>query len=181
MANEILVKTQTGTPVVFAHAADFDDSPFAATEEIDISGLASGVSRESNKADLADALSAGEKLPQRWAVMAAFEFADAPVASGSVDIYWAPSPSAVAANNNPYLITGSDADVAETDSMLGQLQFIGSVPVQAVADVLFSKVFIMTFAMRFGTLLVHNNTSQGLEADADIMHITFMPLVDEAQ
>lgn len=180
MANEILVKTQTGTPIVFADAGAFDNTPFADTHDITFASLAAGGSRESPKADLADALSAGEKLPQRWAVLAAFEFADAPAATGTVDIYWAPSPSSGAGDDNPYLITGVDAAVVETASMLGQLQFIGSVPVQAVADVVFSKVFITTFAMRYGTLLVHNNTSQAFEA-GETIHVTFMPLVDEAQ
>lgn len=180
MANEILIKTQTGTPIVFADAGVFDNTPFADTYDITFASLAADVSRESPKADLADALSLGEKLPQRWAVMAAFEFADAPTATGTVDIYWAPSPSSGAGDDNPYLITGVDADVVETPSMLGQLQWIGSVPVQAVADVVFSKVFITTFAMRYGTLLVHNNTDQAFEA-GETIHVTLMPLVDEAQ
>ena len=180
MANEILVKTQTGTPIVFADAGVFDNTPFADTHDITFAALAAGVSRESPKADLAVALSLGEKLPQRWAVMGAFEFADAPVATGTVDIYWAPSPSSGAGDDNPYLITGLDAVVAETASMLGQLQWIGSVPVQAVADVVFSKVFITTFAMRYGTLLVHNKCSTAFEA-GETIHVTLMPLVDEAQ
>lgn len=180
MANEILVKTQTGTPVVFADAGVFDNTPFPDTHDITFAALAAGVSRESPKADLADALSLGEKLPRRWAVMGAFEFADAPAITATVDIYWAPSPSAGASDDNPYLITGSDAIVAESPSMLAQLQFIGSVPLQAVADVVFSKVFITTFAMRFGTLLVHNNTAVAFEA-GETIHVTLIPLVDEIQ
>lgn len=180
MANKILVLVAEGTPIVFADAGIFDNTPFADTHDITFASLAAGVSRESPKADLAGALSLGQKLPQRWAVMCAFEFADAPAATGTVDVYWAPSPSSGAADDNPYLITGSDADVVETASMLGQLQIIGSVPVQAVADVVFSKVFIVTFAMRYGTLLVHNNCSTAFEA-GETIHVTLMPLVDEAQ
>ena len=180
MANDILVDVVTGTPIVFADAGAFDNTPFADTHDITFAGLAAGGSRESPKADLADALGLGAKLPQRWAVLAAFEFADAPAATATVDIYWAPSPSAGAGDDNPYLITGVDAAVVETASMLGQLQFIGSVPLQAVADVVFSKVFITTFAMRYGTLLVHNNTAVAFEA-GELIHVTLMPLVDEAQ
>lgn len=182
MANEILLKTFTGTPMVFAHGADFDNSPFVDTEEMDMSSLGIGDSRESPKVDLGDLLSDNAKLPQRVAVLGAFEFADAPTAGKTVDLYWAASPSAGATDDNPYLITGSDAEIATpADAFLGQLQFIGSVPVQNVADVVFQKTFVTSFAIRYGSLLVFNNTDQAFEASADKIHVDFYAMVDEAQ
>lgn len=182
MANEILLKTFTGTPMVFAHGDDFDNTPFADTEEMDMSGLGIGDSRQSPKADLGDLLSDDGKLPQRVAVLGAFEFADAPAITGTVELYWAASPSMGATDDNPYLITGSDAEIATPSAQfLGQLQFIGSIPVQNVADVVFQRTFVTSFALRYGSLLVFNNTDQAFEAVADKIHVDFYAMVDEAQ
>lgn len=182
MANEILLKTFTGTPMVFAHAADFDNTPFADTEEMDMTSLGIGDSRQSPKVDLGDLLSDSAKLPQRVAVLAAFEFGDAPAVGRVVHLYWAASPSAGLTDDNPYLITGSDAEIATpTSAFLGQLQFIGSVPVQNVADVVFQKTFVTSFAIRYGSLLVFNDTDQIFEGTMDKTHVDFYAMVDEAQ
>lgn len=181
MANEILFSPISATPVVFAHSADFDNLPYADTIELDLSSLGIGDSRESVKADMMAPIT-GDHLPQRWAVIGAFEHNVAPTATGSVDIYWAASPSATAGLSNPYLITGADAEiVTPTASFLGQLQFIGSVPLTNTVDVIHQKTFITSIPLRYGSVLVHNNSDQILETDADLMYVAFIPLVDEAQ
>ena len=182
MPNKILLKTFTGTPMVFAHAADFDNTPFADSVEMDMSGLGIGDSRQSPKVDLIDLLGDSPNLPQRVAVLGAFEFADAPTAGRAVHLYWSASPSSGATDDNPYLITGSDAEIATPSSaFLGQLQYIGSVLVQNVADVVFQKTFVTSFAIRYGSLVVFNDTDQAFEAVADKTHVDLYAMVDEAQ
>ena len=168
--------------MVFAHGDDFDNTPFADTEEMDMSGLGIGDSRQSPKADLGDLLSDSGKLPQRVAVLGAFEFDVAPAITGAVRLYWAASPSVGPTDDNPYLITGSDAEIATPSAQfLGQLQLIGHVPVMNVADVVFQKTFVTSFALRYGSLLVINDTDQEIEASADKIHVDFYAMVDEAQ
>lgn len=182
MANEILLKTFTGTPMVFAKAADFNNSPFDDSEEMDMSSLGIGDSRESPKVNLGDLLSNSNKLPQRVAVLGAFEFDVAPTVGGTVELYWAASPSVGAADNNPYLITGVDAEITTpSNEFLGQLQWIGAVPVQNSVDVVFQKVFVTSFALLYGSLLVFNNTDQIFETVADKIHVDLYAMVDEAQ
>ena len=121
-------------------------------------------------------------LPQRWAVLVRIEHDVAPTATGGVHIYWAASPHVTAGTLNPYLITGADAEIATpTASFLGQLQFIGTVPVTNTADVLHQKCFITTIPLRYGSPLVFNDTDQALEAADNAMFVAFYPLVDEAQ
>ncbi len=179
MANEILQTPLLYTPVVFADATDFDDVPYAQSIQCDFAALGIGDSRESVKADM---LLDAAHMPQRWAVLCAFEHGDAPTAGDTVDVYWAASPHATAATQNPYLITGADAEIATPSaSFLGQLQFIGSVPLTAVADVVHQKTFITTIPLRYGSVLVFNNSSAAFEASANKCQVAFIPLIDEAQ
>ena len=75
MANEILAKN--GTQIVWADVADFGDSPVARTDQIDLTSIAVGAARESDKVDL------GATRAQRYDVTLRVEFDVAP-SSGDI-------------------------------------------------------------------------------------------------
>lgn len=178
MPNEILIVPET-TPIVWADfAGDFDDSIAGTEKQITLAALGIGDSRQGVKADMLY----NSHLPQRWVVLARIEM-DVAVADGSaVPIYWAASPHVTAGTLNPYLITGADAEIATpTPGFLGQLQWIGAVPLTNNADAVHQKTFITTLPFRYGSPLVFNNTLQAFEAADDAMCLAFYPLPDEAQ
>ena len=110
MANEILLKQ--GTQIVFAdHAGDF--SPATAndlqqgtptTVQLATASVADAAARQSAKVDL------GATRAATYNVMAAFEMAVSGLTAGlTLELYWAPSSDATAANSNPGGVSGSDS------------------------------------------------------------------------
>lgn len=180
MANKIYFDPTSDTAVVWADfAGDFGDAVAGTEKQITLASLGIGDSREGVKADMF----VNSHLPQRWAVLCRFEM-DVAVADGeSIQVFWAASPHATAATLNPYLITGADAEIATpTAGFLGQLQWIGAVPLTvAIAPNVHQKCFITTIPLRYGSPLVFNDTSQAFEGDDVEMFVAFYPLVDEAQ
>lgn len=188
MANEVLIKY--GTQLLFAdHGTDFGAAPATAGNsliigaptdvQIDLTGVAaSGGARESDKTgDL------GATRARLFQVDACLEFETAPTDGGRVDFYWAFSPSATAATGNPGGLTGSDAAVTDTDGILGQLQYIGSMTVRNnVINI--GKVGVFTPLHRYGILVIVNQADQALRSTATAMdetHITVTPIIDEVQ
>ena len=163
MANEILIVPNTSvTPIIWADFTnDFGDIIAGTQKQITLAALGIGDSRQGVKADMLY----NSHLPQRWAVLCRFEM-DVAVADGeAIQVYWAASPHATAATLNPYLITGADAEIATpTAGFLGQLQWIGAVPLTiAIAPNVHQKCFTTTIPFRYGSPLVFNNTSQVFE------------------
>jgi hypothetical protein len=117
-----------GVPIIWAHGADFN--PVGATDlgttenyELDLTGLADGTGWQGAKGDL------GATRPGMYAALLRWETgAAAPAAGTTVDVYWAASTSATAANDNVGGCTGSSAawpaDSAE-DEWAKQLIYIG--------------------------------------------------------
>ena len=180
MANKIYFDPTSDTAKVWADFADdFNDSVAGTEYQITLAALGIGDSRQGAKGDMF----VNTHLPQRWAVLARIEM-DVAVADGEgVHIYWAASPHATAGTLNPYLITGADAEIATpTAGFLGQLQYIGTVPLTvAIAPNVHQKCFITTLPLRYGSPLVFNDTTQAFEGDDIEMFVAFYPLVDEAQ
>jgi hypothetical protein len=184
VANEILLKS--GVIIVFADTADH--SPAAAnnlgtrTDQIDLTSLGINAYRQSDKVDL------GATRAAQYNIMAALEWASAPTAGGQVVFYWAPSPSATAANANPGGVSGSDAAYTGYSSnaansirqLMGPIGF-HTATVQATTNVQIAFCGVFSPSERYGTLVVHNNTSQALVADAVEMSILLTPIVDEVQ
>lgn len=180
MANKIYFDPTSDTPVIWADFGDdFNDIVAGTEKQITLASLGIDDSREGVKADMF----VNSHLPQRWAVVARFEMDVAVVDGESVKLYWAASPHTTAGTLNPYLITGADAEIAvPTNGFLGQLQFIGAVPLTvAIAPNIHQKTFITTLPLRYGAPLVFNDTSQAFEGDDIEMFVAFYPLVDEAQ
>lgn len=182
MPTEILQKS--GTAVVFADVTDYSStiSGLARTDQIDLTSLAAGAARESDKADF------GSVRAHLFAVYVGIEFAVAPVSLEAVDFYLAQSPSATAANANPGGTDGADSAFTGTagdslDDSLRQLTYLGSLSVTADATTLVQYQRIGTAAniMRNCSIVVDNNTAQALVADAVEMFVAFIPLITESQ
>lgn len=160
-----------GTPIIWAHGADFN--PAGASDlgtienyELDLTSLASGTGRQGAKGDL------GATRPGEYACFLRWETnANAPTAPGRVDVYWAPSISATAANDNAGGCTGADAawpaDSNEDEWAL-QLIPIGSLVVTADANTIMVQCINPCFRppTRYGMPVVDNNTSQAHLNDA---------------
>ena len=182
MANLILLKTN-GTPIVWADATDYAGAGGTRTHQIDLTSLATTNGRAGAKADMDTGQAVADRQSQRWAVTLRVEIDVAPVDGAVVELYWAPSLSATAATANPAQLTGADeALAAPTSGRLGQLQFIGALPLQALADTYIQqKTFITTLPTQWGMPVVVSRAVQAFEGDAVEMSITFTPLEDESQ
>lgn len=185
MPNKILVAANA-TPLVWANAADYGNSPFADTHQLDLTSLAAAAARQGAKADIDNGLVAN-RFARRYAATMRIEFDVAPADGGSVDLYWASSLSATGATANPGGTTGSDAAYTGTAGStlaesLNQLEFLGSLLVtNDAATVVLQTTFIVELPTQYGMPVVVNNGSQALEGDAIEMSITFTPLEDEIQ
>ena len=188
MTNEILLKV--GTQICFAdHGTDFvggaaktsleQDTP--TDVQIDLTSLANGAGRESAKVDL------GETRAAQYSVMASFEFAATPTTGDLVELYWAPSPDATAANGNPQNIDGVDATAPSGIGTLAELvrvcQLIGYFICTDDATGAVQTAYVGTFspAERYGILIVKNESGAAFHSDAVETHIVFNPIVDELQ
>ncbi len=188
MANEVLLKV--GTQISFAdHGTDFVGGAAKTSLEqgtptdvqIDLTSLADTAGRESVKVDL------GATRASRYSVMASFEFAATPVTGDFVELYWAPSPDATAANGNPMNIDGADAAAPSGIGTLAELvavcQFIGVFTCTNDPTTAVQTALIGTFspAERYGILIVKNESGAAFHSDAVETHIVFDPIVTEVQ
>jgi hypothetical protein len=184
MANEVLQKT--GTIIVLADITEYN--PVAVnnlgerTDQIDLASLLAGEARESNKFDF------GATRARQYSVMAAIEWATAPVAGETVDFYLAFSPNATPANANPGGVSGSDGAytgyASNLDDSLEQLMYIGSmvVTVQATTIVQIALIGIFSAIEQYATLVVVNKSAaDNLHNDAVEMSVLLTPIVDEIQ
>jgi len=188
MTQDVLITV--GGQFVFAdHATDYSGGTGnnslaiagATNVQIDLTSLAAGAARESNKVSL------GVARGRRFAVMMSVEFATAPAAGETVTLFWGPSPDTSAAVGNPGGLTGSDAAYAGYSSnlteSLTQLQYIGQLvlTVQATTTVQIGVVSPNFEPMdRFGILVVVNDSAaDAFFTDAVEISISFQPIVDQ--
>lgn len=177
----------TDQQIVFAdHATDF--SPATAVNlrpsagevvkgQIILAALANAAARQSAKVDCGP----GPRKP--FLVRAALELAATPTAGGTVDLYWAPSLSATAANGNPGGVSGSDAaytgDSSNLTAAIAQLEFIGSfvcTEMPTAEGVQRAVVGEFTPSLRYGSLVVVNNSGAAVHTDDVECHIVFDPI-----
>lgn len=171
---------QVGTAIVFADTTDH--SPAAAnnfgalTDQIDLTGLADGAARQGDKVDLLVS-----RAPE-YSVFAAIEIAATPAAGSIIEFYWAPSPSATAANANPGGVSGADSAYTGVDSDLANsvktLQYIGAMVCTNDPTAVIQKGFIGVFspAERYGTPVVKNESGAALHSDAVEMSVLLSPI-----
>lgn len=172
-----------GTAIVWANTTDYSStvSGLVRTHQIDLTDLASGSARQGAKADL------GASRARQFLVLVGLEFATPPVSDEAVEVWWAGSPSATAANANPGGTTGSDAAYTGTagdslDDSLKQLLSTGALTVTADATtvVQYAPIGVLTDIPRYGMPVVDNNTSDALHSDAVEMYIALLPLIDQS-
>lgn len=172
-----------GTVIIWADNADFNpaaNTSLGTTEnyQLDLTSLASGSARMGAKGDF------GENRAGMYAVFLRWESdGSAPTAGGAVDVYWSPSISATAANDNPGGVTGSDgawpADGAEDEWAL-QLNLIGSLIVTNDASTVMIQCINPAWSppTRYGSPVVDNNTSQAHLNDAVEAALYFVPITE---
>jgi len=183
-----------GTQLLFADAVDFPNagagppttaandiritSPDTPTKvQLDLTGIAAAAARQSTKtADLGSAWAA------EWLLGACIEWEAAPTAGGTVDFYWAGSPSSTAATGNPGNASGADA--AFTVAGLTQLLLIGSMTVLNQVVNIDTDIARFWMPYRYGSLVVVNSTDAAFRSTATAMdetHITLTPLIPDIQ
>lgn len=180
LPDNILV--QNGTAIVFADTTDHAPGATAAnnlgarTAQIDLTGVADGAARQSDKVDL------GATRAEVYAVDAAFEIAATPTAGDVIELWWAPSNSSTAGQDNPGAVTGADAAYAGYSSNMAaaikQLQFIGDFvcTAQATGTIQVGRVGKFRPAGRYGTLVVRNESGAALHSDAVEMSVRLVPI-----
>ena len=179
MPNEILNKE--GTPIVFADATDYQAtaSGFTRTAQLDLTSLANGAARQSDKVDF------GATRARLWAVRVGIEFDVAPTAGNEVEFYLSASVSATAGTGNDGGASGADGtyQAGSEDEWKRQLLFLGSLVATADAAtvVQYQTVGYFTPPHRYGSVVVVNKSGQAFEGDAVEMFVALVPIIDEVQ
>lgn len=174
-------KVKTGTPIVFADATDFvaGTHGLTQTKQLDLTSLANGAARQSEKVDL------GATRAAAYDVFVGFEFDVAPTAGVAVEVYWSESHSGTAGTGNAGGCSGADGayKAGEEDEWKGQLEFLGQLKATADAapTVQMQKVGVFCPGNRYGQVVVVNKGGQAFEGDAVEMFVALIPIVDEFQ
>lgn len=171
---------QNGTAIVFAdvtdHAPATANNLGTRTAQLDLTGVADGAARQSDKVDL------GATRAEVYEVHAAIEIAATPTAGDVIEFWWAPSFSATAGTANPGGVGGADAAYAGYSSNMAaaikQLQFIGDFvcTAQATATIQQARVGAFRPKHRYGTLVVRNESGAALHSDAVECSVLVSPL-----
>ena len=186
------VLRQYGTQLLFAdHATDFGAAPATAGNSFIISTptdvamnfsvIAAAAAWESAKtATLADT---GTAWPDYWILGAAMESTATPADGGRFDFYWNASTNSVVGTGNAGVASGTDAAIVVTASNLDQLIFIGSMVVLAQVINKDSAIGILSMPYLYGSLIMVNNTSVAMvaDADADECFATLTPVYPDIQ
>jgi hypothetical protein len=184
MAQETLT---TGTAIIVADATDHAPGATAQnnlgtrTDQIDLTGLASGAFRQSDKLDFGGGSAAWAPW---WDVTAAIEPGSAPTLPADVRFWIGFSRSATAGQDNPGNLVGADgtyvgygATAADAAEAIEQLVFIGSLPASADDDIFVAHIGRLFVPLRYGTLVIQDNLGAALEADAVEHSIRFTPII----
>ena len=193
MANKILVLEMDSAPDQITFA-DFggDFNPTAANDlrhatavdtevQMALAGVADGAAWQSTKVDL------GSLRAKEYHVRAAFEMAATPTAGDLIELYWAPSQHATAANGNPGGASGASGAYAGYAANLAaavlQLIYIGAFvcTANATATVQVAEIGIFSPPERYGSLIVKNESNAAFHADDVECHVVFDPIIPEIQ
>ena len=176
-------KIVVGTPLVVADTTYTNSQGLGArTDQINLTSISAGSAQQSDKIDFT------ANIDLEYVLSAAVEWATAPTAGETVDFYIGWSSSATAGTNNPGGLGGADAAYtgysANLDDSLKQLQYIGSMvaTVQATGTVqIDTSVATFTPRLRYGTLVVVNNSSTAFHSDAAETAVALTPLTTQIQ
>lgn len=182
----------SSTPaLIFRDATDFNPTSGVsllgdddtAMVQLDLTGLAAGAYRQSAKFDF------GKRWAEQWIMMAAIEPASAPTAAGTVAFRIGYSNNAAAGVNNVGNLSGVDAAyvgygaaAGDATEVVSQTVLIGTLTFGADADVQVGMIGTpFTPLMRYGSLVVWNNLSVALAADAVEMSVQLFPLHEQRE
>lgn len=172
MANKILVVPQSPAEIIW------DSSGTDGT--ITITSLGIGAARQGSKVDMFDG-AAG--LARQYTVMLQIDTGGSvPTAGDPVELWWSSSRSATAGTDNAGQTSGADAVYSDPDDLKKQLELIGILSINDVANNI-QRAYFPDFRplTQFGMPVVINNTDQILGGTAADHIISFIPQVDEIQ
>lgn len=178
MSNEIRVKT--GTSIILAdstHSPNSVNNLGARTDQINLTSLAAGAARQSDKFDF------GALRASAYNLAAAIEFAGDPIEGETVDFYLAFSPNQSPAEANPGGVSGSDSAYtgysSNLDASLEQLFRVGSLILTDNYTPTVQKdtnIGVFSPPEQYATLIVVNNTAADvLMSDAEEMSVRISP------
>lgn len=163
MANKILI--EDGTAIEWTQSG----GDYA----LSLNGLTDTSARQGAKGDLS-----ADRAPE-YAAVVTLDFSGAPANGEPCQIYWAPSPNATAATENPGGTTGSDAAYSDPTNDAKQLQFVGEfICINTTDDQ--RQVFKFSPALRYGMPVIVNNSGQTM-ASAGNGSFKLVPLEPEVQ
>jgi hypothetical protein len=176
------IRITDGTAIVLADSVEpYAGDLGARTDQLDLGGLTNTSARQSAKVDLT------ANRAREYAVFAAIEFNTGPADGTTMEFYWAPSPDSSAGVANPGGVSGSDSaytgSTASTlTESLEQLELIGVMPClnDLTTTVQFFHVGTLTALLRYGSLVVVNNSGVTLVADSVEHAVLLQPLMDNA-
>ncbi len=178
-------KQVVGTAIVLGNSATHAPANLnnlgADTDQIDLTSLGANAYRQSTKFDFT------ANRASLWFCKAALEWATAPVAGTTVDIYLGFSSSATAATDNPANLSGADSAYtgysSNADEAVLQLDYIGSfvVTVQVTGTIQVAHVGTFSPRQRYASCVVHNNTADALHSDVVEMSILLAPIEEQIQ
>lgn len=165
MANKILI--EVGTEILWAEPSGTHDY------DLDLDGLTNNSARQGEKGDL------GVNRAPEYAAIVTLDFGIAPTDGEKVHIFWAASPHATAATENPGGTTGSDAAYSDPDDDTKQLAHIGEfVCIATTADQ--RQVFRFSPTCRYGMPVIWNEAGQSM-ASAGNGSFKLVPIEPEIQ
>lgn len=143
---------------------------------ISLDGLSAAAIRQGVKGDLGK--NTGGHVSGRFAVVLEWDATSSPTSGGTIDLYWAGSPSSTAATDNPGETTGADAAYSITDGEK-QLELVGKLTVYASTNTQRTIVGVLEPKFRYGMPVVDNNASTAA-ASADLGRVYLYPIPDES-
>ena len=184
MPNEVLIKT--GTDIVIANSTYSPGTNTilgTRTDDIDVTTLTTGSARQGVKIHL------GATRAALFSVDMTVEMATDPTAGDTIDLYWSESHSATAAVGNMAGTTGADATYSGYSTLtlaesLLQMIFIGSLILGVNNDldgVQIGHVGVFSPKLRYGQLVVHNNSAVSTHSDSIEFAVRLSPVIDEIQ
>ena len=189
MALPDTMKLVLGTVKVFSNSGEYSPAdagqPTGTDADIDLGALATGgVARQSVKLDLGSA-----NLDALWMMKAYIEWHSPPTAGGTVDFYLGFFGDPTAGEDNPANLSGTDAvfqgygaDTASGTEALKQLDYVGSLPATADADVQVKVIGVFQPTNRYCCLVVVNNSSVNLaNTDAIETAVAIWPTQHQVQ
>jgi len=179
------IKMINDTPIVWAHDSLYaagDEVGGTRTQDIAMTGLLATTARAGNTVDL------GATRAERYAITVSADFATAPAAGETVDLYWGPSLGSGAILGNQGGLDGTEGAYVGTaaDTLansLKQLIFLGSLVATIDATtVIQSQTFVMAPPLRYGQpVVVNSSAADNFSSAGTGLYVRMEPIVPQAQ